>query len=202
MNNKNRNNIKPGIQVAVVRKQDQGSGRMTRGIVKEILTRSATHPHGIKVRLTDGQVGRVQEILQNQPAPIQDPEVLMEPKKTKMDGKKIDQAVAAARRKMEQFEKTYREKALQLFPWVCARCAREFTNKNVHQLTVHHRDSDHANNPADGSNWELLCIYCHDNEHSRDLDQGRSGGLSPDTEKGPAATYKPFAGLKDLLNKK
>jgi len=202
MNAKERKNIKPGMQVAVVRKQDQGSGRLTRGIVKDILTNAATHPHGIKVRLTDGEVGRVQEIFQNQSSPKQDPEVFMEPKKTKVDSEKIEQAVTAARRKMEQLENSYREKALKILPWICVRCSREFTNKNVHQLTVHHRDSDHTNNPPDGSNWELLCIYCHDNEHSRGLDQDRSGGLSPDTEKGPAATYKPFAGLKDLLNKK
>ncbi len=202
MNAKEQKNIKPGMQVAVVRKQDQGSGRLTRGIVKNILTNSPTHPHGIKVRLLDDQVGRVQEILQDPLSQKPDPEEFMESKKTKLDSEKIDQAVTAARRKMEQLENSYREKALKILPWICVRCSREFTNKNVHQLTVHHRDSDHTNNPPDGSNWELLCIYCHDNEHSRGLDQDRSGGLSPDTEKGPAATYKPFAGLKDLLNKK
>jgi uncharacterized repeat protein (TIGR03833 family) len=55
--------IEPGTEVLIVLKRDQRSGRLTRGIVKEILTRSATHPHGIKVRLSDGQVGRVKEIL-------------------------------------------------------------------------------------------------------------------------------------------
>jgi uncharacterized repeat protein (TIGR03833 family) len=202
MNGKNRIDIKPGARVNVVRKQDQGSGRLTQGIVKDILTNASIHPHGIKVRLTNGEVGRVKEILPLQQSLNHEPEGVMESKKTKWDKEKIDQVVSEARRKMEQLEKTYREKALQIFPWVCARCGREFGNKNVHQLTVHHRDNDHTNNPPDGSNWELLCIYCHDNEHSRDLDQDRSGGLSPDTEKGPSATYKPFAGLKDLLNKK
>jgi len=57
-----RKNIRPGISVAIVLKQDQRTGRLTRGIVKDILTNSATHPHGIKVRLTDGQIGRVQQI--------------------------------------------------------------------------------------------------------------------------------------------
>ena len=61
----------------------------------------------------------------------------------------------------------YRKRALKIHPWVCARCAREFTGRNLRQLTVHHKDHDHTNNPADGSNWELLCIYCHDDEHSR-----------------------------------
>ena len=60
---KNRSNIKAGIEVDIVLKKDQRTGALTRGIVKDILTNSATHPHGIKVRLTDGQVGRVQQII-------------------------------------------------------------------------------------------------------------------------------------------
>jgi len=63
MAGKNRENIRPGIEVYIVLKKDQRSGKLTRGFVKDILTKSASHPHGIKVRLTDGQVGRVQEIL-------------------------------------------------------------------------------------------------------------------------------------------
>jgi uncharacterized repeat protein (TIGR03833 family) len=63
MNGNNRSDIKAGAHVRVVQKQDQHSGRMTEGIVKDILTRSATHPHGIKVRLQSGIVGRVKEIL-------------------------------------------------------------------------------------------------------------------------------------------
>ncbi len=59
---KERKNIQPGIEVDIVLKQDQRTGKMTRGIVKDILTNSQTHPHGIKVRLQDGQVGRVQSI--------------------------------------------------------------------------------------------------------------------------------------------
>ena len=62
----------------------------------------------------------------------------------------------------------YRERALKMFPWICAHCGREFEGKRVKELTVHHKDHNHDNNPPDGSNWELLCIYCHDNEHSRD----------------------------------
>jgi len=65
MDGKKRNDIKPGIAVNIVLKQDQRSGKLTRGIVKDILTNSATHPHGIKVRLEDGQVGRVAEILES-----------------------------------------------------------------------------------------------------------------------------------------
>jgi len=63
MNGKQRGNIRPGMRVAIVLKQDQRTGKQTIGVVKDLLTSSANHPHGIKVRLTDGQVGRVQEIL-------------------------------------------------------------------------------------------------------------------------------------------
>ncbi|MBP3950291.1 YwbE family protein [Bacillus suaedae] len=64
MNGKDRNQIKPGIEVDIVLKQDQRTGKLTRGFVKDILTKSPNHPHGIKVRLVDGQVGRVQHIIQ------------------------------------------------------------------------------------------------------------------------------------------
>jgi uncharacterized repeat protein (TIGR03833 family) len=63
MNGNARSDIKPGLRVSIVLKQDQRSGKLTEGIVKEILTRSATHPHGIKVRLVSGEVGRVKEII-------------------------------------------------------------------------------------------------------------------------------------------
>ena len=68
MSGRNRADIKAGIRVQVVRKQDQRSGKLTEGIVKDILTRSATHPHGIKVRLTSGVVGRVKKILNEESA--------------------------------------------------------------------------------------------------------------------------------------
>ncbi|MHB8907638.1 MAG: YwbE family protein [Syntrophales bacterium] len=64
MNGTNRSDIRPGVQVRVVRKEDQGSGRLTEGVVQDILTKSASHPHGIKVRLQSGVVGRVKEILE------------------------------------------------------------------------------------------------------------------------------------------
>ncbi len=63
MNGNNRSNVKPGARVKVVQKQDQFSGELSEGIVKDILTKSASHPHGIKVRLQDGVIGRVKEIL-------------------------------------------------------------------------------------------------------------------------------------------
>lgn len=72
-----------------------------------------------------------------------------------------------ARRDADQRAKGYRERALQLYPWICGRCSREFTRANQMELTVHHRNHDPDFNPADGSNWELLRVYCHDNAHSR-----------------------------------
>ena len=65
MNGQTRNNLKPGMTVLIVLKQDQRTGKLTKGIVKDILTKSPNHPHGIKVRLQDGQVGRVKEIINN-----------------------------------------------------------------------------------------------------------------------------------------
>ena len=64
MDGNKRVNIKPGLRVKIVLKQDQTSGKLTEGIVKDILTNSATHPHGIKVRLMSGAVGRVKEIVE------------------------------------------------------------------------------------------------------------------------------------------
>jgi hypothetical protein len=72
----------------------------------------------------------------------------------------------------------YRERALKLLPWICAR--------------------NHDHNPVDGSNWELLCVYCHENEHAREVDS-RAGGDAHDRQALPEATHKPFAGLADLL---
>lgn len=65
MNGQTRSTIKPGMTVFIVLKQDQRTGKLTKGIVKDILTRSPNHPHGIKVRLVDGQVGRVKEIVES-----------------------------------------------------------------------------------------------------------------------------------------
>jgi uncharacterized repeat protein (TIGR03833 family) len=63
MNGQTRSNIQPGMTVLIVLKQDQSTGKLTKGVVKDILTKSSTHPHGIKVRLESGQVGRVKEII-------------------------------------------------------------------------------------------------------------------------------------------
>ena len=63
----------------------------------------------------------------------------------------------------------YRECSLKIHGLICAKCGREFDQKTRHLLTVHHKDGDHLNNPPDGSNWENLCVYCHDDEHTREL---------------------------------
>ena len=123
-------------------------------------------------------------------------------KKTPSDKDRLDRVVAEARRSRQQRERAYREQALKLFPWICARCGREFKRDNVHELTVHHKDHNHDNNPANGSNWELLCVYCHENEHSRYVDAARYGSTAANSENEPTATYKPFADLKTLLKGK
>jgi hypothetical protein len=113
---------------------------------------------------------------------------------------RLDRVVADARRQADERAQGYRERALKLYPWICGRCAREFTHRNVRELTVHHRDHNHDNNPPDGSNWELLCLYCHDNEHQRQIEAVRAGSAGPTD--GPSSTFAPFAGLKDLLARK
>lgn len=114
---------------------------------------------------------------------------------------KLDRVVAEARRNREQREGGYREKSLKMYPWICGRCSREFTAKNLHELTVHHRDHNHDNNPEDGSNWELLCLYCHDNEHQRLVEaSGRTGEAQSKSTKN-VATHNPFADLGGLLKK-
>jgi predicted HNH restriction endonuclease len=74
-------------------------------------------------------------------------------------------ARAAARARQQD----YRARSLEIHGWICAKCAREFDQSNLHLLTVHHKDGNHNNNPPDGSNWENLCAYCHEDEHSRGL---------------------------------
>ena len=113
---------------------------------------------------------------------------------------KLDRVVAQAQAERQQREQGYRSRALKMYPWICGRCAREFNRDNLRELTVHHRDHNHDNNPADGSNWELLCVYCHDNEHSRETASGYADFA--ETKQKPEATYNPFAELASMLDKK
>jgi len=118
---------------------------------------------------------------------------------TDSDKDKLDKIVAEARRASDERDQTYRGQALKMYPHICGRCGREFSGKSLAELTVHHRDHNHDNNPPDGSNWELLCLYCHDNEHQRQIEaqQGRLGG-----EDGvSASTHNPFEDLKSMLDK-
>lgn len=96
----------------------------------------------------------------------------------------------------------YRERALKMFPWICGHCGREFEGKRVKELTVHHKDHNHDNNPPDGSNWELLCIYCHDNEHSRDQVADAYSDEVAGSTADSGGTTNPFAGLGDMLKGK
>jgi len=92
---------------------------------------------------------------------------------------KLDRIVSEARAASDQREQGYRSRALKMYPWVCGRCAREFDAKNL---------------------WELLCVYCHDNEHSRYTDAG-FGDLGSEKQK-VDATHNPFADLAAMLDKK
>lgn len=125
----------------------------------------------------------------------------MPPKNTPSDPASRDRLIAEARRRQAEREQTYRGQALKLFPWICARCGREFTGKTLRELTVHHKDHNHDYNPPDGSNWELLCLYCHDNEHARQQVAEASAEPTPGGEREPPYTYRPFADLADLMKR-
>ncbi|MCL2525313.1 MAG: YajD family HNH nuclease [Betaproteobacteria bacterium] len=115
-----------------------------------------------------------------------------------IDHDKLDRLTAAARKAANARAAGYRERALKLYPWICGRCAREFTHANLRELTVHHRDHNHDNNPPDGSNWELLCLYCHDNEHQKRIEADRGYTDARDSRSG-SATHNPFAALQGML---
>lgn len=117
------------------------------------------------------------------------------------EGEKYKQVVAEMRKQEQLRQAGYRERALKLFPHVCARCAREFEGRKLRELTVHHRDHNHDNNPPDGSNWELLCIYCHDHEHTRGIQQQRDRASLAQRPAGPSLAYSPFANLQDQLER-
>ncbi len=84
--------------------------------------------------------------------------------------KSAEEVVRDIRKGMERPPgEDYRERSLAIHGLICARCAREFDEASRHLLTVHHKDGNHDNNPPDGSNWENLCVYCHEDVHSRGL---------------------------------
>jgi len=117
--------------------------------------------------------------------------------KRKIDAETRARLQAELRRDIAQRQQGYRARALKLLPHVCARCGREFSGSRLKELTVHHRDHDHKNNPPDGSNWELLCIYCHDHEHEKHRVAGHAYGT--EEERVPTSTFTPFEGLDALI---
>jgi len=126
----------------------------------------------------------------------------MSSKKTQENIGAEDRVVAMARREREQRDKGYRAQAFKLYPKICARCGREFSSENLRELTVHHKDHNHDNNPPDGSNWELLCLYCHDNEHARYQGADSYGSGASGEEPAPSSSHTPFADLDTLLKSK
>lgn len=106
-----------------------------------------------------------------------------------------------ARRAQTQLQQSYREQALKMFPWVCGHCGKEFDGKKLSQLTVHHKDHNHDNNPTDGSNWELLCLYCHDNEHQRSQMTAAPGEAPTSQTQDRHSTFTPFARFAALLKR-
>lgn len=103
------------------------------------------------------------------------------------------------RRDVATRQEGYREKALRLLPHICASCCRTFDGRRLKELTVHHKDHNHHNNPPDGSNWELLCIYCHDHEHEKTLLGGYYEGARVQKENLKPSIFDPFAALDTLL---
>jgi 5-methylcytosine-specific restriction endonuclease McrA len=103
------------------------------------------------------------------------------------------------RRDVAERQRGYRERALRLFPHLCASCGREFSGKRLRELTIHHKDHNHDNNPPDGSNWELLCLYCHDHEHEKYKLAGHADGSMSEDRAPSASIFNPFDGLDRLI---
>jgi predicted amidophosphoribosyltransferase len=126
----------------------------------------------------------------------------MKPSNSPPDPEKQARILERLRRDLEIRQKSYRERALNMFPHVCSSCGREFSGKRLKELTVHHKDHNHENNPPDGSNWELLCIYCHDHEHEKYKLKGYVDGSTQIEEPQSSLMASPFDKLDDLLKSK
>lgn len=123
----------------------------------------------------------------------------MPPRRSKVDPEKMAQVLAEARRTREARDQGYRAQALKLLPHICGRCGRTFTGKGLSELTVHHKDHNHENNPPDGSNWELLCRACHDVEHHTAGQRAKLAALAPE-DSGGSLGFKAFASLEDIFD--
>jgi len=127
----------------------------------------------------------------------------MAAKKTRLDATQKAKILAELHRDQALRQQGYRERALKMFPHLCARCGRELEGKRLKELTIHHKDHDHDNNPPDGSNWELLCVYCHDHEHEKTfLGQYYTGAARAADTPPAAATFQPFSALDTLLKRR
>ncbi|HPL62616.1 MAG TPA: YajD family HNH nuclease [Syntrophales bacterium] len=119
-------------------------------------------------------------------------------------GKSLEEIVREMKARLPHAEE-YREKSLKIHGLICARCTREFDESTRHLLTVHHKDGNHENNPPDGSNWENLCVFCHEDAHSRSLlGEYLNGGGSRENEKkgavvAGAGRKEGFGSLGDKL---
>ena len=119
-------------------------------------------------------------------------------KKGPPDPEKIAKLMATVRRDQATREDGYRERAMKLFPHICGRCGREFSGLSLRELTVHHKDGDHMNNPPDGSNWELLCEHCHAVEHGTIDVRAHGEGLAIGPSNQPPLGFNAFEGLKGV----
>ena len=117
-------------------------------------------------------------------------------RKKPADAEERARIVANLRGARAERDKGYRERALKLLPHVCGRCGRDFSGARLRELTVHHKDHNHMNNPPDGSNWELLCVYCHDDEHQKSANSGYHTASSRDAHSDAPLDYRPFEGLQ------
>ena len=120
-------------------------------------------------------------------------------KNTPINSQRKAEVLASLKRDRDEKEKTYREQALKMFPHVCQRCGREFSGKRLRELTVHHKDGNHMNNPPDGSNWALLCLYCHDDAHGAYEHGALGAGGTMGAASDPPLGYQAFGDLRNML---
>lgn len=125
--------------------------------------------------------------------------VAMAPIRRKAGKRSQAEIVADALAERSLRQQGYRERALAIFPHICGRCGREFSGKRLRELTVHHKDHNHLNNPSDGSNWELLCLYCHDDEHQKSATSGYHGAGTREQHAEAPLGFRPFEGLGATL---
>ncbi len=99
-------------------------------------------------------------------------------------GRSVEDVVRHLKKEQQKLPgEDYREKSLAIHGLICARCGREFDESTRHLLTVHHKDGNHSSNPPDGSNWENLCAYCHEDVHSRGILGEYLAGASSDSDR-------------------